>query len=147
MILAWLHIVFHNSNVLSSSYWVSFNPIFVRNSEFSQITSSWVHIGLHLYTDHFSSFYLNRVFLKSFQLDQQVDLLELWSLHTLLWQYLGFLWPIYPRNHINKIYNDTRPGFQIDSSSSISLSIIASSHSIGFSQEASNSLFQSHLYS
>ena len=142
MILAWLHIVFHNSNVLSSIYWESFNPIFMRNSWVSQIASSWVHIGLH------RSFFL--ILLEQSVSQKFSTRPASWFTWALIKTYIvvaTFLWPIYPRNHINKIYNDTRPGFQIELSSSISLSIIVSSHSIGFSQEASNSLCQSHLYS
>ena len=89
MILAWLYTVFHNSKVLSSSSVYLLTQTSCKTHMFhnNKFVSARRPTPL---TDHFSSFYLNRVFLKSFQLDQQVDLLELWLLHTLLWQYLGF---------------------------------------------------------
>ena len=84
MILAWLYTVFSQFKHLIFKLWVSFNPNFMRNSEFHNNKFVSAHRPTPLYTDHFSSFYLNRVFLKSFQLDPQVDLHELWSKHTLL---------------------------------------------------------------
>ena len=136
MILAWLYIVFQNLNVLSSSYWV---PNLHAKLWVSQITSSWVHVGLHLYTDHFSSFYLNSVSQK-FPTPPAS-----WFTWTLITTYIvvaisRIFIAISKKSHQQNLQWYPDPGFS-NWFIFINLSIIASlNHHIGFTQEASNSL-------